>query len=199
MIFVSHIYEGGVEHPMEDYNFTTTAFDGLAAYSFSKLANLLFAYELHRRLEVFPLLSPLFSPLFSPLRSHFSPSLPSHLYMQGSGVLVNAVSPGFIPTTRLSRGAPYLFQYLFSLLSFFPFARYIPPSTLLCLLTLFTHSIYRTIDHGGDTLVDLTSEEIREGGKYYHDRIPVDTSERSKNRDEQKKLWDLSEKLVHLS
>ena len=55
------------------------------------------------------------------------------------------------------------------------------------------------MDHAGDTLVDLaTNPAITTSGKYYDDKVPATTSERSYNVEEQEKLWEYSAKVVGL-
>ncbi|MFX1366732.1 MAG: SDR family oxidoreductase [Promethearchaeota archaeon] len=114
------------------------------AYSNSKLANLLFTYELARRLE-------------------------------GTGVTVNALHPGFVRSNFGKRGRNTLLKVLFA------FAR------------LFAISVKK----GAKTSIYLASSPEVQGitGKYFVKCEPVDSSEASYNLETQKRLWELSEHL----
>jgi len=73
---------------------------------------------------------------------------------------VNCLSPGFIPETDLSRNHPAFVRWL---------GRKI--------IGYFVET--RTLDHGGDTIVDLAvNPNITEGGGYYDDLKAVRSSER---------------------
>jgi len=102
--------------------------------------------------------------------------------LEGTGVVVNCMCPGFIPATSLSRSYPYFLQWL-----------------LRNVIPLFIRSVIRTIDHGGNCIVDLATkkdETIEHGGQFFFDRTPTPTTARSHDEEEQEKLWKLSEKLV---
>ena len=60
-------------------------------------------------------------------------------------------------------------------------------------------TLYRTVDYGGDFIVDLAvNPEITAGGLFYYDREVGKSSERSYNIEEQQKLWDYSARVVGL-
>jgi hypothetical protein len=60
---------------------------------------------------------------------------------------------------------------------------------------------FRTLDHGGECILDLatgTNPTILEGGHFFFDLQPAETSLRSQDEEEQRKLWELSENLLGL-
>jgi len=115
---------------------------GYLAYANSKLANLLFTYELARRLE-------------------------------GTGVTVNALHPGFVRTNFGKGGRTWLLKALFK------FAR------------IFAISA----EKGAKTSIYLASSPDVEGvsGKYFAKCQPVKSSNASYDLEAQKRLWELSE------
>lgn len=128
---------------LDDINLSSK-YRGLRSYSNSKLANLLFTYELARRLE-------------------------------GTGVTVNALHPGFVRSNFGRRGRKLYERILFD------FAR------------LFALSV----EKGAKTSIYLASSpEVKEiTGKYFVKCKPMKSSKASYDRESQKKLWKLSEDL----
>jgi NAD(P)-dependent dehydrogenase (short-subunit alcohol dehydrogenase family) len=118
---------------------------GMNGYGRSKLANVLFTYELARRLE-------------------------------GSGVTVNAVHPGFVATDLWQRNIPLIGRLLKYLSSFFAL----------------------TPEQGADTLIYLAASEEVDGisGKYFFQRKARRSSAVSYDEDVARHLWELSEKLT---
>jgi len=124
-------------------NWTEEQFNGDIAYKNSKLCNVLFTYELERRLK-------------------------------GSDVYVNAVSPGFVPTTGLSRDSPYIFQLLmYYVISYLPMAR--------------------TEVQGADNVLCIP---IGITGKYYSNLKETKSSDESYSLEMASKLWTLSQELT---
>jgi NAD(P)-dependent dehydrogenase (short-subunit alcohol dehydrogenase family) len=115
---------------------------GYLAYANSKLANLLFTYELARRLE-------------------------------GTGVTVNALHPGFVKTNFGKRGRNWLLKALFG----------------------FTKLFAISVEKGAKTSIYLASSPEVEGvtGKYFAKCKPVKSSNASYKLEAQKRLWELSE------
>jgi NAD(P)-dependent dehydrogenase (short-subunit alcohol dehydrogenase family) len=120
---------------------------GFTAYGQSKLDNLLFTYELARRLA-------------------------------GSGVTVNALHPGTVATGfgENNSGGMRLAMQVFHLFSLTP-------------------------DQGADTIVYLASSPEVEGisGKYWVKRKPVQSSAASYDEATQKRLWEVSARMVGLT
>ncbi len=122
-------------------------FNLVKAYSQSKLANVLFTYELAERLE-------------------------------GSGVTVNALHPGAVATEMgINRETG--------------FGR---------ALTGMLKPFFKTPQEGASTTVYLAVSDEVEGvtGKYYCDKKAIPSSKLSYDQELAKKLWEVSEKLVHL-
>lgn len=136
------------ELPIEEYNFDKRPYDAVAAYRFSKLANLWFTFELSRRL-------------------------------QGTGVAVNALCPGWIPTTALARDYGVMMRPFMYIMSWMPFTR--------------------SLDHGADSIVDLTQDTQTQSGEFYVDRKISETSPRARDVSEQTQMWDLSMRLSGLA
>jgi NAD(P)-dependent dehydrogenase (short-subunit alcohol dehydrogenase family) len=115
-------------------------------YCRSKLANLMFTYELSRRLE-------------------------------GTGVTVNALHPGWVATQLglddglLSRG-----------------------------VGIFSRLCARTPEQGADTAIWLASSAEVEGvtGKYFQDRRELQSNVASRDPENQRRLWEISARLVGL-
>jgi NAD(P)-dependent dehydrogenase (short-subunit alcohol dehydrogenase family) len=124
-----------------------SGYRGLQAYGQSKLANVLFTYELARRME-------------------------------GTGVTVNAVHPGFV-LTNLGRDNGWLIHKIIR-------------------LAMRLRGI--SSEEGAETLIYLaTSPELeRVTGKYFHKIKPVETSPQSYNSDTALRLWEISEELTGL-
>jgi light-dependent protochlorophyllide reductase len=129
-------------------------YTGLQAYKNSKLANILFMYELNRQVD-------------------------------GTGVKVNAVDPGFVPTTDLLRNAPGSHKF---------FTRYILHGMLR-----FTKQT-RTISQAGNAIVAVAvGDKFKDTtGKYLRDGAEVKSSEESLDEAKQKKLWELTGGYAHL-
>ena len=119
-------------------------FNGMQAYGQSKLANVLFTYELARRLE-------------------------------GTGVTVNALHPGFI-ATGFARNNGALYNIGMSLIGLF----------------------IRKPEQGAQTSIYLASSPEVEGvtGKYFVDCKPVQSNPLSYDRDLSEKLWQVSLELT---
>ncbi len=120
---------------------------GLRAYGQSKLANVLFTYELARRLE-------------------------------GKGVSVNAVHPGFV-LTNLARDNGWLIHRITRLIMRL---KGISP------------------EDGAKTLIYLaTSPEVQNvTGKYFYKLAPVETSPQSYDLEAARQLWEVSEEMTRL-
>jgi len=123
-------------------------YNGLQAYRNSKLANILFTYELSRQLD-------------------------------GTGVKVNAVDPGFVPTTDLLRNASGAQKF---------FSRYI----LHGMLRFMKQT--RTVAQAGGVITSVAvGDKFKEvTGKYIRDGAEVKSSEESLDEARQKKVWELS-------
>ncbi|ESO99701.1 hypothetical protein LOTGIDRAFT_141698 [Lottia gigantea] len=130
------------------------SYNAAQAYKNSKLANVLFTYELARQVE-------------------------------GSGVTVNALCPGFIPSTELARNSAAPMKF---------FTRYI-----LGGLLRFT-KITRTLEQGAKAEVDLATNDELKGvnGKYYSNLQEKKSSEESLDEELQKKFFELSARYCHL-
>lgn len=147
----------GNVQPMDVDNFLLAGdgtYTGLQAYKNSKLAKILFTYELHRRLE-------------------------------GTGVKVNALCPGFVPTTDLLRFSPGAARF---------YCRYVLHGMLR-----FT-KITRTVQQAATAITALaTDEKYKEvSGKYFKDGAEAKSSEESLEEEKQKKVWELSARYTHL-
>ena len=117
-----------------------------ATYGKSKLANLMFTYELARRLEK-------------------------------SGVTVNALHPGWVAThLGLDDG---------------PLSRAVGALSRICA---------RTPERGADTAVWLASSPEVKGvtGKYFLDRHEIQSNAASRDREAQRRLWEVSAQMVGL-
>ena len=128
---------------------TQKKYNGIEAYHRSKLANLLFTYELARRLD-------------------------------GSGVTVNAVKPGFTKT-RLGRDNKW--------------------SPVLVFLRLMTAVAAQSAEKGAETAIYLaTSPEVTKvSGKYFDKQVAISSSKDSYNTNAAKHLWQQSEALIGLA
>jgi NAD(P)-dependent dehydrogenase (short-subunit alcohol dehydrogenase family) len=122
-------------------------YNGMRAYGQSKLANLLFTYELARRLE-------------------------------GTGVTVNAVHPGFVASNFAKNNLGIL-------------------KPLMSLIQLAAISP----EEGAQTSLYLATSPEVEGvtGKYFVNKKAVISSPASYDEDAARKLWEISEKLTGLS
>ncbi|KAG7347799.1 short chain dehydrogenase [Nitzschia inconspicua] len=131
-------------------------YDGFQAYKVSKLCNLWYAYELQRRLD-----------------------------QDRDSIKVNAVSPGFIPTTGLTRRSGWLGVF---------FLHYI-----LDPLRYFGIGITRSPDEGAEALFQVcTSDIASKGGEYF--QLPkgkdvieaIPSSAESMDENKAKQLWNIS-------
>jgi len=101
--------------------------------------------------------------------------------LEGTGVIVNTLCPGFIPATSLGRDHAMILQVL-----------------LKYVLVHFMNA--KTLDYGGDCIVDLAlGEDIKDGGHFFRDREIAKSSARSCDQEEQRRLWEVSQKLVGLA
>jgi retinol dehydrogenase-14 len=119
-------------------------FNGMHAYGQSKLANVLFTYELARRLE-------------------------------GTGVTVNALHPGFI-ATGFARNNGVIYKFGMGLIGLF----------------------IRKPEQGAQTSIYLASSPDVQGvtGKYFVDCKPVQSSPLSYDKSLAEKLWQVSLELT---
>jgi|EP00944_MAST-04C_sp_MAST-4C-sp1_P011526 NAD(P)-dependent dehydrogenase (short-subunit alcohol dehydrogenase family) len=130
------------------------AYDGSSAYKVSKLCNIWFGYELQRRLN-----------------------------NEKYNIKVVSVSPGFIPTTGLTRRSGMLGLF---------FLHYIIPF----------FGVTRTVEEGARAVVSASVGEHLLGGEYVHlprgatDVEAIQSSFESYNMNKAKDLWELSEKVV---
>lgn len=99
--------------------------------------------------------------------------------LEGTGVSVTCMNPGFIPTTDLSRHASSVARFMLRYL--------MAPMFKLAKIT-------RTVDHGSKMIVDLSISEKYQGvsGKYFDDFEEKESSEESRDEDLQKRLYELS-------
>jgi len=102
--------------------------------------------------------------------------------LEGSGVTVNSLSPGFIPTTGLFDTAPILIKFL-------------------CRWILYYLPTARTEQYGAECLLELGFSPSLEGvtGKFFCDKKETKSSDDSYDVTKQHKLWEFSEKLTKLS
>ncbi|QIN77216.1 SDR family NAD(P)-dependent oxidoreductase [Rubrobacter marinus] len=136
IITVSSIAHGGARIDFDDPNLRS-GYSMNRAYARSKLANLLFTYELARRLE-------------------------------GTGVTANALHPGVIGTKLLATGFG---------------------------------GGGSSVESGAETSVYLATSPEVEGvtGKYFRGRREAESSPASHDEEAQRKLWELSERMVGLA
>ena len=137
-------------------------YDGFQAYKVSKLCNLWYTYELQRRLAD-----------------------------AGASVKVNAISPGFIPTTGLTRRSGWLGVF---------FLHYV-----LDPLRYLGIGVTRSPEDGANVIVQAsTSDVASKGGQYFELPKGMDTieaipsSDESMDEEKAKKLWEISEKTCKL-
>lgn len=123
----------------------SSAYSSTRSYGKSKLANVLFTYDLARRLE-------------------------------GTGVTVNAVHPGLVDTGFGSEFKGFLGW----------------------LIRIIQMTIARSPEKGAETLVYLASSPEVRGidAKYWKDKKQVESSKASFDAAQQRRLWELSEKVT---
>ncbi|XP_071802526.1 retinol dehydrogenase 14-like [Asterias amurensis] len=142
----------GAHMNFENLQLLEGKFDGQLAYKNSKLANILFAKELARRLE-------------------------------GTGVTVNSICPGFIPTTGLGRNEGAVSRFMIG--------------TFLVPL-LRWKGVTRTEDQGGEAIYHAGTDPNLKGktGGYFRDLKEAESSTESNDEEVAKKLWEVSLELV---
>ncbi|XP_062613562.1 retinol dehydrogenase 13-like [Saccostrea cucullata] len=105
--------------------------------------------------------------------------------LEGSGVSVNCMCPGFIPSTQLSRHASSASRFMLKYLMgpVFKVAK-----------------ISRTVDHGSKMIVELSvNEKYKDvSGKYFKDFEEAESSEESRNEELQGQVYELSARYCHL-
>jgi len=138
----SNAHEGG--HLSFDDLMGERGYTGMRAYSQSKLANIVFSYDLAERLN-------------------------------GTGVTVNAVHPGFVGS-EFAKNNGLLYRIGMNILR--PFIR--------------------TVQQGADTIIYLASAPEVEGitGKYWYERQPIQSIRESHDANVQRRLWEVSEELT---
>lgn len=156
--------DGLLQSSPSDAEGNSNEYDGKKAYRVSKLCNLWYTYELQRR-----------------IREEDGDST----------VTVNAISPGFIPTTGLTRRAGRLGVF---------FLHYI-----LDPWRYTGYGITRSPAEGAEVIVQAaTSPVASKGGQYFHlpkgqDSIEArPSSDESMDEDKAKQLWDISLKVCQL-
>ena len=124
------------------------SYSGMAAYSHSKLENILFTVELARRLE-------------------------------GAGVTVNALHPGFVATGFGANNKGFAFK----------------------IFGMVAPLMARSPEKGAQTSIYLASspEVEKISGKYFADSKQKQPASQATDLDAAKKLWDVSAKMVGLS
>jgi NAD(P)-dependent dehydrogenase (short-subunit alcohol dehydrogenase family) len=140
-------------------------YDGFKAYQVSKLCNLWFTYELQRRLEEEATTGSATTPYFT--------------------IKVNAVSPGFIPSTGLTRRAGWMGTF---------FLQYI-----LDPWRYIGMGVTRSPEDGAEVIVQAATTSDGGGGKYF--TLPkgkesvitsIASSDESRDETKAKELWELS-------
>jgi NAD(P)-dependent dehydrogenase (short-subunit alcohol dehydrogenase family) len=138
-------------------------YDGMKAYRVSKLCNIWFAYELQRRLG------------------------------DSTNVVVNAVSPGFIPATGLGRHTGFLGRLVIDFI--------VEPLRYFGLLPSFV----RSQDDGANTIVEACVGNIASKGGHYlclpqgkEELERLKSSIESYEQDKAKEMWELSVKTCKL-
>ncbi|XP_033761470.1 retinol dehydrogenase 12-like [Pecten maximus] len=106
--------------------------------------------------------------------------------LKDTGVTVNTLCPGFIPSTELCRHAGGGQKF---------FLRYILGTILRPVM-----KPVKTIDDGAKAIVDVVANEDLKGvtGKYYKDLVEIVSSEESRNKELQTAVYELSARYCHL-
>jgi NAD(P)-dependent dehydrogenase (short-subunit alcohol dehydrogenase family) len=147
-------------------------YDGFKAYQISKLCNLWFTYELQRRLDE-------------------EATMGSTTTTPSSIIKVNAVSPGFIPTTGLTRRAGWMGIF---------FMEYI-----LDPWRYIGMGVTRSPEDGAEVIVQAATASDDSGGKYFS--LPkgkesvitsIASSDESRDETKAKELWELSLKTCRM-
>lgn len=143
IINVSSDAHRGAKVNFDDLQFEKN-YSGFAVYSQSKLLNILFTYELARRLE-------------------------------GTGVTVNAVHPGFV-SSGFGKNNGMLMRLVLKLLS----------------------PVAKNVDDGASTSIYLASSREVEGvtGKYFVDSKQVKSDPASYDQAAAERLWDISLEMI---
>jgi NAD(P)-dependent dehydrogenase (short-subunit alcohol dehydrogenase family) len=147
VVTVSSGAHQGAHIDFDDLMYTRRRYSFMGAYGQAKLANVMFTYELARRLD-------------------------------GSGVTANALHPGFVATGFAKNNGP-LYRVGMSVIR--PFAL--------------------TPERGAETSIYLASSPDAAGisGKYFAKCKPVASSVESYDQAAQRRLWEISEQLSHLT
>jgi len=103
--------------------------------------------------------------------------------LEGTNVTVNAVCPGFVPSTDLMRNASGMQKF---------FNRYV--------LRFVKLPSTRTIHQGAQAIINVATDEKYKGvtGKYIKDNTETQSSEETRDEENQKKLFELSGGYVKL-
>ncbi|XP_023931510.1 retinol dehydrogenase 14-like [Lingula anatina] len=106
--------------------------------------------------------------------------------LQGTGVTVNCLCPGFIPNTEFLRNNGTFIR---------GFCRYIIGGLMRPFL-----KITRTVEEGGQAIVQLAVDEKLAGqtGKFFRDFVEDKVSVEATKEQDQQRLWQISEKMVGL-
>ncbi|OWF40774.1 retinol dehydrogenase 12-like [Mizuhopecten yessoensis] len=106
--------------------------------------------------------------------------------LQDTGVTVNTLCPGFIPSTELCRHAGGGQKF---------FLRYILGGMLRPVM-----KPVKTLEDGAKAIMDLVVNEKFKGvtGKYYKDLVETESSEESKKEELQTAVYELSARYIHL-
>ncbi|NTY41166.1 SDR family NAD(P)-dependent oxidoreductase [Burkholderia diffusa] len=132
---------------------------GMRRYTTSKLCNIFFTYELARRLVA---------------------SSDARL----SSVKVNAIDPGLMPATGLTRSAPKALQVV--------------AQNLLPLVGLFRANVHKPATSGARVAALTIGLEATPGGRYFSDGKVVRSSDLSYDQAKQRELWVSSSRMTGL-
>ncbi len=148
VIVSGRIYESGKMH-WDDLNWEKRKYSSVESYKQSKLANILHAKELSRRVEA-------------------------------DGISVYVLHPGVISSE---------------------FARHMMDNWYGKIVHPILGMVLKTPRQGAQTTLYCCLEEsiAKESGKYYRDCKEAPTLEKANNVEDQKKLWEISERLVGIN